>query len=214
MKTQLSVIIIALGLALMAPVYASEVTGTLCSGLNCSIEGVVIVSPVASPVGGTYTSLQNVALVALGSTEIRYTTDGSTPHCATTGIKYVLAIPVSQNLTIKALSCYPNSNSSTATSFAYVINISTPVASGGSGSGGGGGGGGGGGMTTSITTTLTLSVAAQKIDANKDNKIDVLDFNTLMVNWEKAGTGNIADFNSDGKVDIFDFNSLMINWTK
>lgn len=78
------------------------------------------------------------------------------------------------------------------------------------------GGGGGGGIAVSTTTTVpaTLSVAAQKIDANKDGKIDVLDFNTLMVNWGKTESGNIADFTGDGKVDIFDFNTLMINWTK
>jgi len=58
-----------------------------------------------------------------------------------------------------------------------------------------------------------LSAAAQKVDANKDNKIDVLDFNTLMVNWGKTTANNVADFNGDGKVDIFDFNLLMINWT-
>ena len=69
---------------------------------------------------------------------------------------------------------------------------------------------GGGSITTTATT---LSAAAQKVDANKDNKIDVLDFNTLMVNWGKTEAGNIADFNGDGKVDVFDFNLLMINWT-
>ena len=79
-----------------------------------------------------------------------------------------------------------------------------------------GGGGGGGGSAVAITTTIptTLSAAAQKVDANKDNKIDVLDFNTLMVNWGKTTANNIADFNGDSKVDIFDFNMLMINWTK
>lgn len=77
-----------------------------------------------------------------------------------------------------------------------------------SSSGGGGGGGGG-----TITQTSTLSAAAQKVDANKDNKIDVLDFNTLMVNWGKTTANNVADFNGDGKVDVFDFNLLMINWT-
>jgi hypothetical protein len=58
-----------------------------------------------------------------------------------------------------------------------------------------------------------LGAEAQKVDSNKDNKIDVLDFNTLMVNWGSTTVGNIADFNSDNKVDIFDFNLLMINWT-
>ena len=71
-------------------------------------------------------------------------------------------------------------------------------------------GGGGGGI---ITQTSTLSAEAQKVDANKDGKIDVLDFNTLMVNWGKTGANNVADFNGDGKVDVFDFNLLMINWT-
>jgi hypothetical protein len=83
------------------------------------------------------------------------------------------------------------------------------------------GGGGGGSYTPPSTTTPatttstnTLTPEQQKVDANKDNKIDVLDFNSLMINWGKTGTGNIADFNSDGKVDIFDFNMLMINWGK
>ncbi|MBU4368153.1 hypothetical protein KJ575_00330 [Patescibacteria group bacterium] len=91
-------------------------------------------------------------------------------------------------------------------------------------SGVGGGGGGGGGVQPASTSTPsptptptplpTLSPAAQKVDANKDSKIDILDFNILMVNWGKTGTGNVADFNGDGKADIFDFNLLMINWTK
>jgi len=97
----------------------------------------------------------------------------------------------------------------------------SPTPTGGS-SGGGTSGGGGGAQPASTSTTPSptptplpaLSPAAQKVDANKDNKIDVLDFNSLMVNWGKTGTGNVADFDGDGKVDIFDFNSLMINWTK
>ena len=70
-----------------------------------------------------------------------------------------------------------------------------------------------GGVTTPSIPTTPLSAAAQKVDANKDNKIDVLDFNTLMVNWGKTTANNVADFNGDGKVDVFDFNLLMINWT-
>jgi len=33
------------------------------------------------------------------------------------------------------------------------------------------------------------------------------------VNWGSTSVGNVADFNGDGKVDVFDFNLLMINWT-
>ena len=78
-------------------------------------------------------------------------------------------------------------------------------------SGNTGSSGGGGGVTT--PSVSPLSAAAQKVDANKDSKIDVLDFNTLMVNWGNATANNTADFNSDGRVDVFDFNLLMINWT-
>ena len=73
-------------------------------------------------------------------------------------------------------------------------------------------GSGGGGITT---PTSPLSAAAQKVDANKDGKIDVLDFNTLMVNWGSTNANEVfvGDFNGDGKVNVFDFNLLMINWT-
>ncbi|MEK7542776.1 MAG: lamin tail domain-containing protein [Patescibacteria group bacterium] len=64
-----------------------------------------------------------------------------------------------------------------------------------------------------IAKVPALSQAAQKIDVNGDNKIDVVDFNMLLVNWGSASANNIADFNSDGKVDILDFNLLMIYWT-
>ncbi len=68
------------------------------------------------------------------------------------------------------------------------------------------GGGGGGG----IPPTKTV---AQKVDMDNNSKVDVLDFNTLMVHWGETGSNNIADINSDGEVDVFDFNLLMINWT-
>ena len=112
---------------------------------------------------------------------------------------------------------FANGNSSQVN---LTIPASLPTTGGGEDSTSGGsttsgGGGGGGGSAVAITTTIptTLSAAAQKVDANKDNKIDVLDFNTLMVNWGKTTANNVADFNGDGKVDVFDFNLLMINWT-
>lgn len=95
--------------------------------------------------------------------------------------------------------------------FGVPVVVVTPPPS--SSNNGGGGGGGGGGAVTPSPSVPTLSVAAQKVDANKDNKIDVLDFNTLMVNWGKTTASNVADFNGDSKVDVFDFNLLMINWT-
>jgi hypothetical protein len=191
--------------------FASETTGTLTTGISATngstVNGVVIAPPTASPVAGSYTSAQSVGLTADGASNIHYTTDGTSPTCSS-GTLYSSSISVSSTLTIKAISCYPQSKTSTVATYAYTINI--PVVS----SGGSGGGGGGGGGPIIQNTQTTLSAEAQKVDSNHDGKIDVLDFVTLMANWGKTGTGNVADFNGDGKVDILDFVLLMANWTR
>lgn len=181
-------------------VMASEVTGNLSTGLSSTVavvQGVVIAPPVASPTAGPYTSAQSVTLTAPGSTSIRYTVDGTIPTCST-GTVYGGAVSVSSTQTIKAISCYAQNNVSTVASYLYTINISN---------GGGSGGGSGGGV---IQPPVTIG----KVDANNDGKVNVLDFVVLMINWGKAGTGNVGDFNNDSKVDILDFITLMINWTK
>ncbi len=123
------------------PALAVSVTGgTFTTGVgNSGLEGTVIAAPTASPLGGTYTSVQSVTLTATGAPSIRYTTDGTAPACPTTGTLYSVAISVGSSQTIKAISCYPNSNSSAVASFVYVINIPAPVVSGGGTTGGGGG---------------------------------------------------------------------------
>jgi hypothetical protein len=86
---------------------------------------------------------------------------------------------------------------------------------GGGGSGGGGsGGGGGGGYYMPAVSTPQTALSALSGDTNKDNKVDIFDFNILMINWGNTNSGNSADFNNDKKVDIFDFNLMMVNWTK
>ncbi|MDP2696380.1 MAG: hypothetical protein Q8O87_04015 [bacterium] len=80
-------------------------------------------------------------------------------------------------------------------------------------------GGGGGSVSTPTpspspspsASAVPLSLEAKKADTNNDGKIDVLDFNSLMVNW--GSFGSMADFTGDGQVDVFDFNYLMIYWT-
>jgi hypothetical protein len=67
------------------------------------------------------------------------------------------------------------------------------------------GGGGGGGYSPPRFNT-------HSVDSNSDGKINLLDFNTLMVNWGITGS-NITDFDGSGTVDLLDFNLLMINWT-
>ncbi len=58
-----------------------------------------------------------------------------------------------------------------------------------------------------------ISFAFKPADFNKDGKVDILDFNYLMVHWGSSNPG-AADLDSDGDVDIFDFNLLMIEMNK
>ena len=64
----------------------------------------------------------------------------------------------------------------------------------------------GGGGTTTPPPSYEIG------DINKDNKVDIFDFNLLMVNWGDDPANSAADLDGNGKVDIFDFNLLMVNW--
>lgn len=85
-----------------------------------------------------------------------------------------------------------------------------------SSSGGGGGvggffGGGGGGGGVVANTNLIGGIVG---DTNGDGKVDILDFNAMMMQWDRTGANLSADLDHDGKVDILDFNLLMIHWSK
>jgi len=73
--------------------------------------------------------------------------------------------------------------------------------------------GGGSYTPPAITTPTPLSEAAQVVDTNGDDRVDVLDFNMLVVNWGSTVSDNMADFDNNGTVDVFDFNLLMTYWT-
>ena len=136
-KTKISAVIAMMMIACVTEVYASEVSGTLSTGLgNNSVNGIVISAPTASPSAGTHTSAQSVTLLSSGSINIRYTTDGTDPTCSV-GSVYASAISVPSTQTIKAISCYANNASSSIASLVYTINIPAVVTS----TGGGGGGG-------------------------------------------------------------------------
>ncbi len=138
----------------VSSVAASEVTGTLSTGLgNNSVSGIVIAAPAASPVAGTYTGAQTVTLTASGATSVRYTVDGNTPTCST-GSLYVSPVSVVSSTVIKAISCYPNAVISPVATYSYTIN---PIVS----SGGGGGGGGGSSFIPVVTSTVTTPVTTQ-----------------------------------------------------
>lgn len=56
----------------------------------------------------------------------------------------------------------------------------------------------------------------KKGDFNGDKKVDVFDFNLLMVNWGKTIPSNLAsviDINNDHKIGAEDFSLLMVYWT-
>lgn len=95
----------------------------------------------------------------------------------------------------------------------FTIPIPTPPPSPNGGGGGGGGGGGSFVPTPTPTPALSGTLLNEKADITKDGKVDILDFNVLIVNW--GGTSSTsADLNSDGRVDIIDFNMLMVAWPK
>lgn len=74
-------------------------------------------------------------------------------------------------------------------------------------------------------TLEALLVPLSQADINQDGKIDIFDFNLLMVHWGVQPTGNLADLagetlgarradiDSSGVVNIFDFNQMMVEWT-
>ena len=85
-------------------------------------------APAFSPVAGTYTSAQSVAITSSTSgASIRYTTDGSTPS-ATVGTLYSGPVSIGSTLTLKAIAFKTGSNDSTVTSAIYTINLPTVAA--------------------------------------------------------------------------------------
>ncbi|WP_224370040.1 beta strand repeat-containing protein [Hyalangium versicolor] len=86
---------------------------------------------VASPVGGTYTSVQSVTLTCddgsgSGCASIRYTTDGSTPTASSAA--YAAPISISANTTLKFIGIDNAGNTSAVRTETYVININVDTA--------------------------------------------------------------------------------------
>ena len=195
------------------PALASEITGEL------SNQGLVPIAPsnvLASKTGDAQITITWSAVAGVDGYKIYRKKDGGNFELVSgniTPLSYVDS-NLSDGLYSYQVQSFlgtlsPNLNDILPTT---PVSIVTPAPA-PTGSGGGGGGGGGGGATTPSVPASPLSPAAQKVDANKDNKIDVLDFNVLMVHWGSASANNAADFSGDGKVDVLDFNLLMINWT-
>lgn len=107
--------------------------------------------------------------------------------------------------------------------------------------GGGGGGGGGGSIVYQPATTTPINNAYLnqtgeqnqrtdfsndfRADINDSGRVDILDFNMLIVNWgkrqdvdlklikkDRCPLVNLADVNCDGKIDVLDFNLVLVYW--
>ena len=156
--------------------------------VEASINGVVV--------GNSVTAAGNYGY----SPNLLFALDNQGVYAEETVEFYVSSIKANET----AIFANGNSSQINLTIPALIPTTPTPTPSGGGGTSSSGGGGGG----TPPTETI-----AQKVDMDNNSKVDVLDFNTLMVHWGETGLNNIADINSDGEVDVFDFNLLMINWT-
>jgi len=51
-------------------------------------------------------------------------------------------------------------------------------------------------------------------DIDKDGDIDIFDYNQLLTDFGKTGSGLTADLDNNSKVDIFDYNTLLTNFGK
>lgn len=61
--------------------------------------------------------------------------------------------------------------------------------------------------------TSTASTAPNKPgDLDGNNKVDIFDYNILLTNFGKTGSGIQGDIDNSGKVDIFDYNLLLTNF--
>jgi len=95
-------------------------SATVKATYTISVNSNPTAAPSFSPAAGSYSSTQNVTLSDTTSgAVIYYTTDGSTPSASSA--VYKAAIPVSGNMTIKALAVAPGWSQSTVASAYYSI---------------------------------------------------------------------------------------------
>jgi sugar lactone lactonase YvrE len=95
--------------------------------LQQSFQVSVTALPVFSPIAGTYTVAQSVAITSTtAGASIRYTTDGSTPS-ETIGTLYAGAVTVGATTTIKAIAYKATLADSAVATAVYTINIAGTV---------------------------------------------------------------------------------------
>lgn len=109
----------------------SSLSGKTVSGkrlnLNSAIQAASkVTTPIASPVGGTYSSTQTVTLsTETSGASIYYTLDGTTPTASST--LYSAPLNISTTATLKAIAIKAGMTNSDAFSSIYTITIAAPV---------------------------------------------------------------------------------------
>ncbi|HWZ96086.1 MAG TPA: choice-of-anchor tandem repeat GloVer-containing protein [Opitutaceae bacterium] len=110
---------------LKAIAYKAGMTDSL---INSGAYTLQAVTPTFSPIAGTYTSVQMVAVsTATSGASIRYTTDGSTPT-ETAGFLYSGPVPIGATTTLSAIAYKGGLMDSAVTSGLYTINLPFQVA--------------------------------------------------------------------------------------
>jgi hypothetical protein len=66
----------------------------------------------------------------------------------------------------------------------------------------------------SLTSSPNPSATAKPGDIDGNSKVDIFDYNILLTNFGKTGTGIQGDLDGNNKVDIFDYNILLSNFGK
>ncbi|MCR5646181.1 MAG: chitobiase/beta-hexosaminidase C-terminal domain-containing protein [Bacteroidales bacterium] len=101
--------------------YLSEIDITWTTGGSQQ----TVATPTFNPAGGTYTQAQNVTIAcATEGATIYYTTDGTTPSVAASGINgspYTTPIPVSETTTVKAIAVKEGMSNSNVASATYTF---------------------------------------------------------------------------------------------
>ena len=83
--TAIFCLMLCAGFGLTSIISASEYDGSIDTGVDTGVDATVLkAAPTASPVAGEYHATQSVTLTAEGSNVVCYTTDDTTPACATT----------------------------------------------------------------------------------------------------------------------------------
>lgn len=87
----------------------------------------VVAAPTFTPAAGYYNSVQNVTIACeTADADIYYTTDGTVPSAEST--KYAEAIPVGENMTIKAIAVKEGYTNSEVVEAEYVIDLPVQIA--------------------------------------------------------------------------------------